>query len=79
MKLITDWHLSWKLLSVWAFALIGAMPDLYNGLAAIGWIDSIPEPAVWVIRIMAGAGIICRLVRQFNNGVEDEKSSEVSG
>lgn len=76
--LISDWRDAWKLLSVWAFAFIGAMPDLYNGLAAMGWIDAMPSPAIWTIRVMAGAGILCRLVKQFNKGVEDEQSAEVS-
>lgn len=78
MKLISDWRGAWKLLSVWAFALIGAMPDFYNGLAAMGWIESIPDPAIWTIRVMAGLGIAARLIRQFNDGSKNEQNPKVS-
>jgi hypothetical protein len=66
MTLIDDWQLAWKKLSVWAFALIGAAPDIYSGVQSLGWLEdkAVPPAFVWTIRILAGVGIAVRLVKQ---------------
>ena len=36
MKLIDNWRQCWKMASMWAYVFIGAMPDVYNAIAALG-------------------------------------------
>lgn len=54
----------WKLYSVWAFAAVGAFPDVYNGIASMGWADEIPSTAKWILRGLAGLGIFFRVLKQ---------------
>ena len=61
---ITEWRQALKLASVWMCILIGAFPDIYNGIAAMGWLDELPLPAKWCIRALAAAGIVARLIKQ---------------
>lgn len=73
MKLIDNWRQCWKMASVWVYMLIMAMPDIYNAVAALGWIEQLPEPAMWVVRGLAAAGIMARIIKQksveVNNGL----------
>lgn len=64
--LVDEWRQAWKLLSVWAFIVIGIAPDLYSGVAAMGWLNdaSVPPAFVWTLRSLAVAGIAVRLIRQ---------------
>lgn len=64
--LIDEWHQAWKMLSVWAFAVIGIAPDLHAGIVAMGWLndDNVPPAFVWTLRGLAVAGIAARLLRQ---------------
>lgn len=64
--LVDDWKDAWKKLSVWAFIVIGAMPDIYSGIQSLGWLDdkAVPQSFVWTIRVLAGVGIAVRLVKQ---------------
>lgn len=64
MKLIDDWHKSWKLFSFWVFAAIGAFPDIYGAVVAMGWSEELPEAAKWTLRTMAVIGISARLIKQ---------------
>ena len=64
MKLIDNWRQCWKMASIRVYALIGLMPDIYNAIAAYGWLDQIPDPAMWVIRVMVAAGIASRIIKQ---------------
>jgi hypothetical protein len=64
MKLVSDWKQSWKFYSVWALAVIAALPDLYNLLAAAGLFDQMPEPAKWAVRGGAVLALVGRFVRQ---------------
>lgn len=65
-KLIEDWRQTWKFYSVWALAVLAALPDLYNALLAAGLLDAeaMPAAASWSIRIVAIAGIVFRFVNQ---------------
>lgn len=59
MKLVEDWRQLWKYYSVWGIAVLGALPDLYNTLAAAGLFEEMPGPAKWAVRggaILALAG-----------------------
>lgn len=66
MTLIEDWRQAWKKFSVWAFIVIGAMPDIYSGVQALGWLEdkAVPASFVWTIRVLAGVGIAVRLIKQ---------------
>lgn len=64
MTLIDDVKNLWKLYSVWAFTAIGAFPDVYNGIASMGWADEIPPTAKWLLRGLAGFGIFLRVMKQ---------------
>jgi uncharacterized membrane protein YkvA (DUF1232 family) len=66
MKLIDEARQAYKLLSVWAFIVIGAMPDVYAGIQGLGWLDdkAVPPVFVWTIRIGAAVGVALRLVKQ---------------
>lgn len=69
-RLIADWKRAWRLLSVWAFALIGIAPDLHAGVVALGWLDdpSVPPSFVWTLRGLAVLGIAARLIQQRKPG-----------
>ena len=66
MRLVDDARHAWRWLSVWAFIVLGAMPDIYGGIQALGWLDdkSVPPVFVWTIRIGAAVGIAVRLIGQ---------------
>ena len=65
-KLIEDWRQAWKYYSVWALAVLVALPDLYNALLAAGLLeaDAMPPMAAWSVRIVAIAGLVVRFVNQ---------------
>lgn len=64
--LVAEWRQAWKMLSVWAFLLLGAAPDLHSAVVAMGWLEDADTPAAvkWSIRGLAVAGIAFRLIRQ---------------
>lgn len=64
--LVPNWRSAWKMLSVWAFALIGAAPDIHAAIVSMGWLNdpSVPPAFVWSLRGLAALGIALRLVRQ---------------
>ena len=64
LELIENWRRAWKFASVQVFAFIALMPDIYNGIAALGWMDELPEPAKWVIRGLGAAGVVARVLRR---------------
>lgn len=55
---------AWKLWSVQIFVLIAAIPDIYNAVANLGWLDETPPELKWVIRSLAVVGIVARIVKQ---------------
>lgn len=65
-RLIDDWQRAWRLMSVWAFALVGIAPDLHAGVVAMGWLDdpAVPPAFVWTLRGLAVMGVAARLIRQ---------------
>lgn len=64
--LVDEWKSFWKHISFYAFVLIGAAPDIYQGIAALGWLqdENVPPAFVWTVRGLAVAGIVGRYVRQ---------------
>ena len=63
-KIIADWRQGWKYYSVWLYAVIAALPDLYNALVASGAWDEVPDQFAWTVRIAAILGIVVRFVNQ---------------
>ncbi len=64
MKLIDEWKQGYKFYSTWAIAVLAALPDLYNMLAAAGLFDTMPAAAQWTIRGGAVMVLIARFTRQ---------------
>lgn len=66
MKLqpIPDWKRAGKLASVQVLTLLVLFPDIYNGIAALGWLEELPIAAKWCIRVLAAIGIAARLIKQ---------------
>jgi hypothetical protein len=64
IKPITEWRQALKLASVWVCLFIAAFPDIYNTVAALGWLDELPVVAKWCIRALAAAAIAARLIKQ---------------
>ena len=64
MQLIENWKQCWKMASMWVYMLFMAMPDVYNAIAALGWVEQLPEPAMWTVRAMAAIGIAARIIKQ---------------
>lgn len=65
----------WKMWSVWIFGLIGVLPDAYNAVATMGWIDEVPGAIKWPIRGLAAAGVILRLMRQRKPDIDEKAHS----
>lgn len=65
MKLIEMWRSSWRLWSIWALALLMAMPEIYNELTYSGVFNTEDWPTVTrIMQGLAGLGIVARLVKQ---------------
>lgn len=64
IHLIEGWKQGWKFYSVWGYAVLLALPDVYNALAAFGAFDDLPQQATWAIRTISAAGIVLRFVSQ---------------
>ncbi|AUJ12384.1 hypothetical protein BVV20_09465 [Xanthomonas oryzae pv. oryzae] len=64
IELIENWRRAWTLASVQVFAGIVLLPDLYNGVAALCWLEELPGPAKWVIRGLGALGVVARIVRK---------------
>lgn len=62
LQLIDNWRRAWKLASVWVFGLITLFPDIYDAIAAMGWMDELPGPAKWSIRALGALGVIARVL-----------------
>lgn len=73
MKLIPEWKRAWRFYSVWAFAVIVALPELYNAAATLGLFDAAPATLLWSMRGLALAGIVARFVDQARPRIEDAK------
>ncbi|HIE5511422.1 TPA: hypothetical protein ACXNQL_000622 [Stenotrophomonas maltophilia] len=63
VELIDGWRRAWKLASVWVFGLVCLFPDMYDAIAAMGWMDELPEPAKWSIRALGAVGVVARVLK----------------
>lgn len=64
IQLIDNWRQCLKLASVQVYVLIAAMPDIYNAIAVLGWVEQLPGPAMWTVRGLAASGIAARIIKQ---------------
>lgn len=64
IKPIPEWRQALELASVRVCLFIGAFPDIYNTVAAMGWLDELPAAAKWCIRVLAVICIAARLIKQ---------------
>jgi hypothetical protein len=64
--IIENWRHAWRYYSVWAMAVLVALPDLYNALLAAGLLEAeaMPPLASWSIRIVAIVGLVVRFIKQ---------------
>jgi hypothetical protein len=71
IDLIDDARKFYKFASVWVFVFIGAMPSIYDGIAAMGWVDQVPPKFAWIIRGLASAGIVVRVLKKRTAELDD--------
>jgi len=64
LQFIPEWKRAGKLASVQVLTLLVIFPDLYNAIAALGWLEELPRAAKWCIRVLAAIGIAARLIKQ---------------
>lgn len=71
---IDDWKKAWKFYSVWAFAIVAAIPDAYNAVIASGLLDGsgASETLTWSIRAAAIGGLLLRFVKQAQPKLPDD-------
>lgn len=64
--LVENWKDAWKWLSMYAFAIIAVLPDLFNLAIAQGLLDSesAPQTLNYLIKLLAFVGMAVRLVNQ---------------
>lgn len=64
MQLISNWKEGWRFYSVWAFALLGALPELWPLLVAVLGFDPMPELPGRVVQLVALIGLVSRFIKQ---------------
>lgn len=68
-KLIPDWKQAWRYYTVWGWACVINLPQLYTMLAASPLADkidmgAIPEPLSMAITTLGIAGLVSRFIDQ---------------
>lgn len=66
-KLIDNWKQCWKLYSVQVFIVLAFLPEIYTAFASIGLLEAVPTSFDWILRVLAGIGVITRLIKQRDN------------
>lgn len=66
LELVDGWKRFYAMASIWAFAIIGLAPDIYNLAVEFHIVDGGAAPAFLtrLINVLAFAGAVSRLVRQ---------------
>jgi hypothetical protein len=74
LTMVDDWKKAWKFYSVWAMALVAALPDIYNAMISSGLLggDDAPSALTWGIRIGAIGALLLRLVNQQKPPLPDD-------
>jgi hypothetical protein len=65
-QLVDEWRRFYTMYSIWAFAIIGLAPDIYNLAVQFNMVsgDNAPAALARVINMIAFAGAVLRLVKQ---------------
>lgn len=66
IELIEDWRKAWRFATVQWSTFVLFIPDIYNGIAAMGWLDELPGSVKWLVRGIGAVGIIARVTRKAN-------------
>lgn len=53
-----------RLAKFWGYVLLGAGPEIYTALGALGVIGELPDPLKWTLRVLAAAGIAYPILKQ---------------
>lgn len=64
LQLIDGWKQGWKFYSVWGYAVLLALPEIYTALSHFGAFDQMDAHTAWVIRTISAAGLVLRFVSQ---------------
>ncbi len=75
LQLVAEWKKAYAMYSIWAFAILGLLPDLYNLAISTGLFTSDEAPVALsrVINLVAFFGAASRLVQQKVIAQEVEK------
>jgi hypothetical protein len=61
---VSDIKKVWTELSTYILLAVGAFPSVYNELAGMGLVDSLPHTAATVVRGLGVAGVMAKHYRQ---------------
>lgn len=66
ITLIDDWKKAWRWYSTYALLFISLLPDLFNGLAAGGYLDGTPieREFSWALKLVTGGAFLLRIIKQ---------------
>lgn len=53
-----------RLAKFWGYVALGAGPEIYTALGALGVIGELPETLKWTLRVLAAAGIAYPILKQ---------------
>lgn len=53
-----------RLAKFWGYVALGAAPEIYTALGALGVIGDLPDPLTWTLRVLAAAGIAYPILKQ---------------
>lgn len=75
MQLIDEWKKWYTMYSIWAFALVGIAPDIYNLAVQYNLVNSAEAPVelARIINIIAFLGALSRLLKQKKLELEVER------
>jgi hypothetical protein len=81
LALIDDWKKFYTFYSIWMFVLIGSSGDIYNAVVMSGLVDSssVPDVMLKVLKGLALAGALSRIVAQAKTSVDTKAQDVLDG
>ena len=73
IRLIDNWKQCWKLYSVQVFIVLAFLPDVYTAFASIGLLEAVPSNLDWTLKVLAGIGVITRVIKQKDDSDKGDK------
>lgn len=66
IQLIENWQQFYRLYSIWFFAFIAILPDVFNLAVSYGLLESenAPESLSYSLKVVAFLGALARLIKQ---------------